>query len=676
MSESDLYLNKDQFENVFKKHIKTSVYSLSIKTLFGERFSRKIDYQPYYQRNYVWDDSKASFFIESILLGTDIPPLIFFMSGSSIEVIDGRQRYETIKKFREGELKLTLSGLTKLTQLKNQVFSKLDNGIRDILNEAKIRIFEFEVINEPKLDSSLEDKIKKEIFRRYNSGITPLNSAEIDNATYDDDDITNRLKELLVKDEALINQIASKFIGKGMLDASASHPDILQFLRKYLVLSSFPINTYATGSNRSEIIDLLYNVKSNNAPNVNELCDYLISNLKITIKLINSFSEKSLGSNKFVNECLLWALCILIEEDINVEFISDKEKIKQIEKKLLACEQNFTTENSHYYKSIITRHHSVAQIFESLTDFKFNLFFKDDTFKNTVKELRQNESEAKLKLEELSSLRVQKPEPSLIPVEEIVNDLSSNKYLIRPSYQRQEKINVYKAAAIIESIILGINLPPIFIFKNKDGVKEVIDGQQRLLSILGFVGKQYQDETGTLVFPKNCNYQLKRLKILRELDGQSYSSLDPGLKDKILDFRISVIEIDYALNNNFDPVDLFIRLNNKPYPIKENSFEMWNSFMDREIIKKIRSITDANIEWFFIKQMDKNRHLDRMLNEELIALLSYVSHNKKFRREYKSIGFYLRDGKINCRISDKKDVSILLERMSTDLESKKFFLAV
>ncbi|RID81948.1 DUF262 domain-containing protein [Mesobacillus zeae] len=47
-------------------------------------------YDPYYQRNYVWDADKASYFIESILLGTEIPPLVFFNTGKQIEVIDGR----------------------------------------------------------------------------------------------------------------------------------------------------------------------------------------------------------------------------------------------------------------------------------------------------------------------------------------------------------------------------------------------------------------------------------------------------------------------------------------------------------------------------------------------------------------------------------------------------------
>jgi len=669
---SNVYLNGTEVESIFKKHIKTTVYSFSIKTLFSERMSRKIDYQPYYQRNYVWDNAKATFFIESILLGTDIPPLIFFNTGSKIEVVDGRQRYETIKRFKEGELKLSIKGLSKLSQLKSDTFLKLDSDIQDIFDNAKIRIFEFEVINEPKLDSILEDKIKKEIFRRYNSGITPLNKAELDNASYDDDSVTNILKSMIKKDNALLIDIGSKFLLKQKIDMEKDSAKILQFLRKYLILSSFPINTYASGSSRTEIFEILYTFVSNDTENPDELCKFLISSLKDTVKLINNFKDSRLNSNRYINECLLWAVYILKEENIDINILYKKTTIKLFETFLLDNIQYFSSEESHYYKAIIDRHQVITKMLQKVITFNFNIYFKNDDFKNKVKEISSNKEDMKLKLDELSSLRVLKPDASLVPIDEIINDLISTRYLIRPSYQRQEKINVYKASAIIESIILGINLPPIFIFKNKDGVKEVVDGQQRLLSILGFMGKQYLDESGKFIYAKNNNFKLKRLKILKDdFNNLNYNDLDSNIKDKILDFKLSVIEIDYALNKNFDPVDLFIRLNNKPYPIKDNSFEMWNSFIDKEIIEKIKDLTNKHIDWFFIKQRKKS---DRMLNEELITLLSYLIYNYRYEENMNSLGFFERDSKINCRISDKKNVSLILEKTTTDALLKRNFL--
>ena len=652
----NVYLNQDELEDVFKKHIKTSVYSISIKTLFGKRMTKKIDYQPYYQRNYVWDNSKATFFIESILLGTDVPPLIFFNSGSKIEVIDGRQRFETIKKFIDNELKLSINGLTKLPQLKGSTFDKLDEDIQNLLINAKVRIFEFEVFNEPKMNNILEDKIKKEIFRRYNSGITPLNSAEIDNATYDDDDITACFKSMIELESDLIKDVMTKFIGRKIGDTS----HVLQFLRRYLVLSKFPINTYATGVNRTEIINLLYGIVSNNTENHQDLCDSLFEHLKLTLILINNLE---INNNKQINNTLLWAINILVEEDICISDICSKNNIKIINSFLMKNSEDFIDEKSHHYAAIVKRHKSMSVLFNDIYDFDFSIYFKNENFKTEITELRQSKQDAKLKLDELSSLRVQKPEPSVIPIEEIVAELSSNAYLLRPSYQRLEKISIRKASAIIESIILGINLPPLFIFKNSERVNEVIDGQQRLLSILGFLGETYLDENKKICKPKISKFKLKDLKILKELNNLKYSELDDIVQDKILEFKLSIIEIDQALNANFEPVDLFIRLNNKPYPIKDNSFEMWNSFADKDIIESIKKITTENIDWFFIKSKNGS---DRMLNEELITFLSYIHYNLMKRPEYTSIGYYLRDGRVNCRITNKKDISNLLEKVATN----------
>lgn len=73
------FLKPEDFESIFSS-LKIETYSKSIGSLFGPRLLSRIDYKPYYQRNYVWDDNKASYFIESILLGTEIPPLIAFFN--------------------------------------------------------------------------------------------------------------------------------------------------------------------------------------------------------------------------------------------------------------------------------------------------------------------------------------------------------------------------------------------------------------------------------------------------------------------------------------------------------------------------------------------------------------------------------------------------------------------
>ena len=55
---------------IFKTHLKidNSVKSIA-HTFLNDRYASRIDYAPYFQRKYVWDTEKATYFIESILPG-------------------------------------------------------------------------------------------------------------------------------------------------------------------------------------------------------------------------------------------------------------------------------------------------------------------------------------------------------------------------------------------------------------------------------------------------------------------------------------------------------------------------------------------------------------------------------------------------------------------------------
>ena len=75
--------NKQElFEKIFKEHLKIETYSKSIDNLLGPRLRNKINYKPYYQRNDVWDDNKATYFIESILLLSIFRPDILLLGAS------------------------------------------------------------------------------------------------------------------------------------------------------------------------------------------------------------------------------------------------------------------------------------------------------------------------------------------------------------------------------------------------------------------------------------------------------------------------------------------------------------------------------------------------------------------------------------------------------------------
>ena len=661
--------NLEKFQDIFKRNLKMSARTVSIATLLSDRYLKRVKYDPYYQRNYVWENDKQSFFIESVLLGTEIPPIVFYKSGLEIEVVDGRQRFETLKRFVDNDITLRSKGLLELKALDKKTFSELKDIKQTFLN-TKIRIFEFEVVGVSDLDSQMEDRIKKEIFRRYNSGITPLKQYEVDNAKYDDDDVTEYFKKSLFENCELFEIVDRCYLTGSNKQKADRILDMAAFLRQMLVIDRIPITRLA-GSHKSFYTDILYDDFVANLlgdEDVTNVCDVLIRQVKDVSKLYDT-------NIRTIYETLLWGIIILGKENIQFDYEAAKNEIKEHYDNKISIYQ---TESDHYYGNIVNRYNDTATFLKQLTGFDFKNYLRSSTFRAQIKPLLQTDKEVDISLEKLSSLRINKPSPASKPIDQILLDVASDYYQIRPSYQRQEKISVKKASSIIESILLGIKLPPIFVYVREDGVREVVDGQQRLLSILGFLGKPYKDEEGIIRYSLNNKFRLQDLRILPKYNGKHYSDIIKDVEDTILDFDIDEIEIQHDVNPNFEPTDLFIRLNNKPYPIRVNTFEMWNSVADKEVITKIKEVTAKHNSWFYATApvIDKlGTRTDRMQNEELITILTYISYSlSKSDEVTKILGFYLRLNKFTCRLKTKSYISTLIENLSDRPTEKELFL--
>jgi len=179
-----------EIQAAFRNYLNIEPDPRSIDSLLSPRVKSRINYSPYYQRNYVWDTTKATYFIESILLGTEIPPLIFFDVNQAFEVIDGRQRFETILRFCEGKFALNRAGLHALKSLADKTFAELPLDLQTAFLDTAIRIVKFRLVDSQRCNELIQDLIKKEVFRRYNSGITPLRRIDVNRAVYIKDSIT------------------------------------------------------------------------------------------------------------------------------------------------------------------------------------------------------------------------------------------------------------------------------------------------------------------------------------------------------------------------------------------------------------------------------------------------------------------------------------------------------
>ncbi|HAS46736.1 MAG TPA: DUF262 domain-containing protein [Microscillaceae bacterium] len=642
-------------QDIFQKHLKIEPKVVSIEALFGnERRLKKTTYDPPYQRNYVWDDEKATYFIESILLGTEIPPIIFFNTGKMIEVIDGRQRYQTIKRFIDKEFKLKKGGLLKLKDLGNQDFDEL-NDLKDTFWDTKLRIIEFSFSSKELFPPSTEDIIKKEIFKRYNSGITPLKSTDIDKAKYLDDDINKLFKDKLIDDIKFNSSVVDVF----HLESNANVENTLKKIRQFLVLHKIPISYYS--AMKDKVITKFYEHLSDNLSDVKVISN-LLKNFEEKIETLSRIKKQfKVSTNRLIFECILWAFSVLDEEGISPKEYSNPTMQREIVDHISKHIDYFKQEQSSFAKELNARYQITADFFQKKFNVDFTLYlYNHQAFKEKNRKYGKVETDVD-SLSQFESLRLNKPDASSNTIDDICLQMKKQRFLIRPPYQRKEVINQIKSSGIIESILLGIKIPPIFIYKREDGISEVLDGQQRLLSILGFIGNEYLNEEKKFVKSDKNKYSL-RLKngILKNLEGKKYEDLDDSLQDRILDYDLWVVEISEKNNPNFDPIDLFIRLNYKPYPIKENTFEMWNSYVDRDIIKRIKKLSQSHEKWFYVRKNNK-----RMENEDLLTFLTYIEYRAKSPKVNATnivdfLDIYGRGGKINFRIKSKQDITKVL----------------
>jgi len=271
-------------------------------------------------------------------------------------------------------------------------------------------------------------------------------------------------------------------------------------------------------------------------------------------------------------------------------------------------------------------------------------------------------------------LRVNKPDPSKLSIDDILKKMRRRRFLLRPSYQRGEVISPTKASGIIESILLDVSLPPIFVFRRSDDIAEVVDGQQRLLTILGFIGEHYLNERNEPVLPKKHRFPLRDLRILSELSGKRFDDLTDEQREKIFDFELFEVEIQEALNPHFDPVDLFVRLNDRPYPIKEHSFEMWNSWADKDCITRIRENTENASDWFYVRRrLADDRY--RMQNEELYTALVYFDYNSEEPGGAKHPALFMRRDYVAARVADKADMTRVWTKVSENQAAKQRWLS-
>ncbi|AFY93090.1 DUF262 domain-containing protein [Chamaesiphon minutus] len=98
--------------------------------------------------------------------------------------------------------------------------------------------------------------------------------------------------------------------------------------------------------------------------------------------------------------------------------------------------------------------------------------------------------------------------------------------------------NTTKKSRLIESFLLGIQSPPLVLYQVDDEIDEIIDGEQRVKSIVDFLTN---------------NFKLEGLKLWHELNGMAYEDLPNKIKEHITTNRLQTTTVLINSICEFDP---------------------------------------------------------------------------------------------------------------------------
>ncbi|EKN5122627.1 TPA: DUF262 domain-containing protein [Yersinia enterocolitica] len=241
-------------------------------TLIRRLKQQSIHLSPNFQRNEVWDVTRRSRLIESLLLKIPLP--MFYVASDekgTWEVVDGLQRLSTIRDFiigNENGVCLTLKNLEFLgDKLNGKTFRSIENDstqqrlVNDIL-ETEMR---FTVIN-----PGTPEAVKRNIFKRINTGGMPLTLQEIRHALYQ-----GRSSDLLYDlscSKEFLNVLGNKVNDTRM----ASRELILRFL-SFLIFNreNYKSNLDSWLSNTMRVINLMPNITQNELSKIFKTTDEL-----------------------------------------------------------------------------------------------------------------------------------------------------------------------------------------------------------------------------------------------------------------------------------------------------------------------------------------------------------------------------------------------------------------
>ena len=206
---------------------------------------------------------------------------------------------------------------------------------------------------------------------------------------------------------------------------------------------------------------------------------------------------------------------------------------------------------------------------------------------------------------------MKKTTSKVVTISDLVQWNQKNEIELSPKYQRNSVWNENAKSYLIDTIIRGLPIPPIFLrqsvdINTKSTSREIIDGQQRVRTILEYV--------------VNENFSIKKAHN-NQFGGMIYSDLDDEIKEAILEYEILTVVV--LEKDDTVVYDMFARLNSNNYVL--NKQEIRNSIYWGDFKVLVNRLSYSWRDFFSQFYIFNDKDFSRMKDSELINSLIILS---------------------------------------------------
>lgn len=235
-----------------------------------------------------------------------------------------------------------------------------------------------------------------------------------------------------------------------------------------------------------------------------------------------------------------------------------------------------------------------------------------------------------------------------------MNELEQMNYLqaiiLSPDYQREYRSKPKEESSIIESVILNIPIPEIFLVKsNNNGLqlRHVMDGQHRLTAIYRYVKDKYALTDMDLLGRDDRYY------------GKKFSQLQKDDKIKILTSTLSILEFE-AFENDDVEIELFKRYNRNTKPLEPHEMSMATyysevskyitSFLNECYDSDYKDIEKSNLRKIYNITAERKRKQKN--HQEICIILGVLCYGPNIK--WKD-GVEIADNFLKCQAADENN---------------------